>query len=106
MLAEDPVWFVEALLSPSILPLEKVAECQRSLCGDTVPRYKGHIITRNWGALPGCAGMRVFGVDSLFSVARIRHHSEFARHSRSGWNVFFAWRDFQTNIWSLPVVAL
>ena len=58
--------FAKALLSPSTLPLQKVAACQCKLLSYPLPRCNGHVITRDWANLPGCEGMRELGVDSSF----------------------------------------
>ena len=33
---------------------------------NTVPRYKGHVITREWDKLPCCAALCAFGINSSF----------------------------------------
>ena len=58
--------FAEALLSPSALPVHKVASCHCELLSSSVPRYKGHVITREWHSLPCAALMRAFGASSSF----------------------------------------
>ena len=53
--------FADALLSPSFLPIDKVGPCRCQELPLSVPRYKGHAITRFWAALPFCTDLARFG---------------------------------------------
>ena len=58
--------FAESLLAPSALSMHKIASCHCGSLVNSVPRYQGHVITREWSTIPCAALLRAFGANSSF----------------------------------------